>query len=102
MLDFDETRVTFRVKKVDYYLLPLSFDDVPTVGGALEVEDVKGQAELLVRVLSDKARCDIPSWRLRLTGKMSPADAVRSLSVRQQARLFGEWLGDMRGVVPGE
>jgi hypothetical protein len=102
MLDFDDTRVTFRVKKVDYYLLPLSFGDVPAVGDALQVEDLKGQADLLVLALSQKARCNIPSWRLRLTRKLSPADAVRSLSVRQQAQLFGEWLGDMRGVVPGE
>lgn len=102
MLDFDDTRVTFRVKKVDYYLLPLSFGDVPTVGDALQIADLKGQADLLVEVLSAKARCDIPRWRLKLTRKLSPSEAVRSLSVRQQAQLFGEWLGDMRGVVPGE
>lgn len=102
MLDFDDTRVTFRVKKVDYHLLPLSFGDVPEVGEALQVGDLKSQADLLVQVLSQKARCDIPRWRLKLTRKLSPADAVKSLSVRQQAQLFGEWLGDMRGVVPGE
>jgi len=75
---------------------------VPTVGDALQTEELKNQADLLVEVLSAKARCDTPTWRLKLGRKLSPADAVRSLSVRQQAQLFGEWLGDMRGVVPGE
>lgn len=102
MLNFDDPRVTFRVKRVEYYLLPLSFGDVPSVGGALQLDDLKGQADLLVGLLSEKARCDIPGWWLFLTRKLSPADAVKSLSVRQQARLFGEWLGDMNGVVPGE
>lgn len=102
MLDFDEAKVTFRVAGVTYYLLPLSFDDVPTVGSAIASDEVKEQAELLVEVLAGKARCDIPAWRLRLGRKPSPDAAVRSLSVRQQARLFGEWLGEMRDVVPGE
>lgn len=102
MLDFDDTRLTFRVKGQDYYLLPLSFGDVPEVGSALEVEGLKSQADILVDVLAKKARCDKAAWRLKLARKMSPADAVRSLGVKQQARLFGDWLGDLHGVVPGE
>lgn len=102
MIDFDDPRVTFKVKGALYYLLPLSFDDVPAVGGALQVDTLQTQADLLVDVLTRKARCDRPSWWLRLTRKPTPADAVRALSVRQQAHLFGEWLGDLRDVVPGE
>lgn len=104
MLDFDAPSVSFKVKGQVYYLEPLSFTDVPVAGEALKIDDVKQQAETLVELLAGKARCAVPNWRLRLTRKPLPADAVRSLGVPQQAQLFGEWMGDMkaRGVGPGE
>jgi hypothetical protein len=104
MLDFDAPATSFKVKGQVYYLEPLSFSDVPTAGAALQVDDVRVQAEQLVELLASKARCAVPGWRLWLTRKPKPADAVRALGVPQQARLFGDWLGELksRGVVPGE
>lgn len=105
MLDFEPERHEFTVSRVRYYLDPFDFLDATHVA-ALEGKTVPEQVETLRELMADKAGTDTPAWWLKLMRRKSPADAVRSLSTPQQARLFQAWMrgnaSSMGLVVPGE
>jgi len=104
MIDFDaDAKTTFRVRGGRYYIEPVSLEDAAAVmrlQKAKQQEQVAAMPELLIA----KARSKTPAWWLRVTGRLSPQDAVRSLSAVQQARLFANWMSEFygRGVGPGE
>lgn len=105
MQSFDTDRHNFTVRGGRYHLEPLDFDAAARMA-ALQELPFQEQIDGLAKLLAEKAASDTPTWWLRLTGRKTPADAVQSLSMTQQARLFQEWLrgnaSSMGMVVPGE
>jgi len=101
MLDFDSSRVEFRVKGTTYYVEGITLDDSASMA-ELDGEPVRVQVAAMAALLASKARCDVPSWWLRFTRKSLPGDAIRSLNAGQQARIFRELMDAAAGVTPGE
>lgn len=101
MLEFDLEPTRFRVRGGTYFLAPLTLDDAERISkhsDAPQHEQISAMAD----IVASKARSASPSWWLWVTRRLSPEDAVRSLSMPQQAKLFGQWMAEYRGLVPGE
>lgn len=105
MQSFDTDRHEFTVRRARYYLDPIDLESAARMS-ALQELPFQQQIDGLGELLAEKAQSNTPTWWLRLTGRKSPADAVRSLSMTQQARLFQQWIrgnaSSMGMVVPGE
>lgn len=98
-----EIRHEFEVDGIVYWLPGVTIGDFQDAAKLALIEDTREQIDAYERLLSSKARCNTPTWRLFFSRRRTPRQAVRALNMMQLGELFAAWskLGNSAGEASG-